>query len=92
MYSYFCEFFFQRHIIVTAGPQLKTDMWELICQTLRCACKASLFSLKQLMVAFHAGSDNFYGDVGQVKVAAKSDCSPEENERLKQLAQQVCVA
>ncbi|KAJ9574459.1 hypothetical protein L9F63_008385 [Diploptera punctata] len=41
------------------------------------------------MVAFHPGSHSFYGDVGQVKVAARRDCTLRESERLKQLAQQV---
>jgi hypothetical protein len=43
------------------------------------------------MVAFCPGSHSFYGDVGQVKVAARRDCTTRESERLKQLAQQVTV-
>jgi hypothetical protein len=41
------------------------------------------------MMPFHAHSDNFYGDIGQVKVAVRKDCSSLESERLRQLAQQV---
>ena len=41
------------------------------------------------MVVFHPGSHSFYGDVGQVKVAARRDCTVRESDRLKQLAQQV---
>jgi hypothetical protein len=43
------------------------------------------------MVAFCPGSHSFYGDVGQVKVAARRDCTTKESDRLKQLAQQVTV-
>jgi len=43
------------------------------------------------MVAFCPGSHSFYGDMSQVKVAARRDCTAKESERLKQLAQQVTV-
>lgn len=41
------------------------------------------------MTPFHADSDNFYGDIGHVKVAVRKDCSGIECERLRHLAQQV---
>lgn len=41
------------------------------------------------MTPFEANSDNFYGDVGLVKVAVRKDSSGIECERLRQLAQQV---
>lgn len=43
----------------------------------------------QLMAAFYPYSQSFYGDLAQVKVAARRDSSAEENYRIKQLSQQV---
>ncbi|XP_046405397.1 brefeldin A-inhibited guanine nucleotide-exchange protein 3 [Ischnura elegans] len=78
-----------RHLILTAGAVLTREQWAVACVAIHRACALSLHSLRQLMVAFHAGSHNFYGDAGQVKVAARRDCTIRESDRLKQLAQQV---
>ena len=43
------------------------------------------------MLLFNVNSENFYGDLGQVKVAMRKDSTPEECERLRHLAQQVCI-
>lgn len=40
-------------------------------------------------MAFSPRSESFYGDVAQVKVAARRDATPEESDRLRQLAAQV---
>ena len=80
-----------RHVILSAGPVLTPDQWQITCLALHRACSVSLHSLKQLMVAFCPGSHSFYGDLSQVKVAARRDCTAKESERLKQLAQQVTV-
>lgn len=40
-------------------------------------------------MAFSPRSESFYGDVAQVKVAARRDATVEESERLRQLAAQV---
>ncbi|XP_042913591.2 brefeldin A-inhibited guanine nucleotide-exchange protein 3-like, partial [Parasteatoda tepidariorum] len=74
---------------MSAGEFLTVDMWDILCLHLKRACKVSLHSVKQLMVCFHVDSDNFYGDVGEVKVAARKDCSLQECERLRQLSHQV---
>ncbi|ENN76472.1 hypothetical protein YQE_06926, partial [Dendroctonus ponderosae] len=42
-----------------------------------------------LTLAFKENSDSFYGDLATVKVAARKDSTPTENERLYELAQQV---
>nr|KAG5694875.1 hypothetical protein BaRGS_029492 [Batillaria attramentaria] len=41
------------------------------------------------MALFHPNSDNFYGDIGQVKVATRKDCVAMDSMRLRQLARQV---
>ncbi|XP_054267407.1 brefeldin A-inhibited guanine nucleotide-exchange protein 3-like [Macrosteles quadrilineatus] len=78
-----------RHIVLSAAPILSTCQWEVMCLGLHRACSLSLFSLHQLMAAFRPGSHSFYGDGAHVKVAARRDSTPQESERLKQLAQQV---
>ncbi|XP_049951444.1 brefeldin A-inhibited guanine nucleotide-exchange protein 3 [Schistocerca serialis cubense] len=78
-----------RHVVLSAGPVMTPSQWQVATVALHRACSVSLHSLQQLMVAFRPGSHCFYGDVGQVKVAARRDCTVRECERLKQLAQQV---
>ncbi|XP_077863151.1 brefeldin A-inhibited guanine nucleotide-exchange protein 3-like [Saccoglossus kowalevskii] len=78
-----------RHVLLKAGPVLTDDMWTIACEGMQKATLVSLHSTKQLMANFHPGSDDFTGDVGQVKVAARRDCNEMEAERLRQIAQQV---
>ncbi|XP_063243212.1 brefeldin A-inhibited guanine nucleotide-exchange protein 3 [Bacillus rossius redtenbacheri] len=78
-----------RHVILSTGALLSPDQWQVACVALHRACSVSLHSLRQLVVVFRPGSHSFYGDVGQVKVAARRDCTARESDRLKQLAQQV---
>uniref|UniRef100_T1J3I1 SEC7 domain-containing protein n=1 Tax=Strigamia maritima TaxID=126957 RepID=T1J3I1_STRMM len=78
-----------RHVVLSAGCWFNPELWEIACLSLHRASTVSLNSLYQLMEAFHPDSDNFYGDIGQVRVATKKDCSAQEAERLKQLAHQV---
>ncbi|KAF4525743.1 hypothetical protein B566_EDAN002003 [Ephemera danica] len=78
-----------RHALLSAGPLLTQEQWHIATLALHRGCTVSLHSLKQLTVAFHSGSHSFYGDLAQVKVAARRDCSARESQRLQQLAQQV---
>ncbi|XP_070569103.1 brefeldin A-inhibited guanine nucleotide-exchange protein 3-like [Ptychodera flava] len=78
-----------RHVLLKTGPIFTDDMWTIACKSMQQAVSVSLFSIQQLMTSFHPGSDDFTGDVGQVKVAARRDCSEMESERLRQIAQQV---
>ncbi|XP_064629621.1 brefeldin A-inhibited guanine nucleotide-exchange protein 3-like isoform X3 [Lineus longissimus] len=78
-----------RHAILSSGPLLTENMWHIVTQSLHHAFNVTMYSTRQLMTLFHANSDNFYGDIGQVKVAARKDCSVTECERLRQLALQV---
>lgn len=74
---------------MSAGKYFTPDIWDIVCHSLQRTCSISLFSVKQLMMCFHVDSDNFYGDIGEVKVAARYDCTVQESERLRQLAHQV---
>lgn len=76
---------------MSAGKYFTPDIWDIVCHSLQRTCSISLFSVKQLMMCFHVDSDNFYGDIGEVKVAARHDCTVQESERLRQLAHQVII-
>jgi hypothetical protein len=68
---------------------LTESMWWIAAKAVTHAFDITLYPLRQLMAPFHENSDNFYGDVGQVKVAVRQDSSPTESARLRQLARQV---
>ncbi|XP_071113726.1 brefeldin A-inhibited guanine nucleotide-exchange protein 3-like [Haliotis cracherodii] len=78
-----------RHVMLSGGPLLTEEMWQMSAAALQRALDVTTFNIRQLMVLFHANSENFYGDIGQVKVATRKDCTKMECFRLKQLAQQV---
>ncbi|KAM3965804.1 LOW QUALITY PROTEIN: brefeldin A-inhibited guanine nucleotide-exchange protein 3 [Aphomia sociella] len=78
-----------RHIILTSGHLLTDKQWEIVCVSLHRACNVGLTPLKQLTYAFKENSNSFYGDLAMVKVAARRDCSVNDNVRLHAMAQQV---
>ncbi|CAN7988152.1 unnamed protein product [Ixodes hexagonus] len=78
-----------RHLLVSGGPSLSPSLWRVASWSVGRASRATLRPAQQLMVCFHADSDNFYGDVGQAKVAVRRDCCPLEADRLRQLCRQV---
>ncbi|KAG9429339.1 brefeldin A-inhibited guanine nucleotide-exchange protein 3 isoform X1 [Apis mellifera carnica] len=78
-----------RHVLVSSGPLLTPEQWEVCGVACYRACSNSLQELHQLTMAFSPRSESFYGDVAQVKVAARRDATVEESERLRQLAAQV---
>lgn len=80
-----------RHIISSAGQILSSHQWQITVTAIHRACTISLNPLRQLTLAFKPNSDSFYGDLATVKVAARKDCSVDENVKLYQLAQQVFV-
>lgn len=78
-----------RHVLVSSGPILTSEQWEVCGVACYRACSNSLQELRLLTMAFSPRSESFYGDIAQVKVAARRDATPEETERLRQLAAQV---
>ncbi|XP_017875514.1 brefeldin A-inhibited guanine nucleotide-exchange protein 3 isoform X2 [Ceratina calcarata] len=78
-----------RHVLVSSGPLLTPEQWEVCGVACFRACSNSLQELHQLTMAFSPRSESFYGDVAQVKVAARRDATAEESERLRQLTAQV---
>ncbi|KAF5302593.1 hypothetical protein FQA39_LY10211 [Lamprigera yunnana] len=80
-----------RHLIINIGQILTTNQWEVVVTAIHRSCAISLNPLQQITFAFKPNSDSFYGDLATVKVAARRDSTPEENERLYELAQQVLL-
>ncbi|XP_029652523.1 brefeldin A-inhibited guanine nucleotide-exchange protein 3 isoform X1 [Octopus sinensis] len=78
-----------RHIVLASGHCFTEGMWQVTIDSFEKAFEVTTYSLRQLMMLFHQNSENFYGDIGQVKVATRKDCTPIALERLRQLAQQV---
>ena len=67
------------------------SMWWVSADAVRRAFDVTLYPLRQLMTPFHDSSENFYGDVGQVKVAVRQDSTLADCVRLQQLARQVAL-
>ncbi|XP_014205122.1 brefeldin A-inhibited guanine nucleotide-exchange protein 3 isoform X2 [Copidosoma floridanum] len=78
-----------RHVLVSSGPNLSPEQWEVCGVACHRACSISLQELHQLMMAFSERSESFNGDIAHVKVAARRDATLEETKRLRQLAAQV---
>lgn len=78
-----------RHIVLSVGPILTSNQWEMLVTSMHRACTVSLNPLHQLTLAFKQNSDSFYGDLATVKVAARKDTTVTESERLYELAKQV---
>lgn len=78
-----------RHVMLSGHSDFTSPMWQIVIDGLEGALDVTTYSLRQLMLLFHANSENFYGDTGQVKVATRKDCSMMEFVRMWHLAQQV---
>ena len=89
LHTKFMKWIFSRHVILSAGDKFSNTMWQIVTDGLEAALEVTTYSLRQLMTLFKANSENFYGDIGQVKVATRKDCSPVEFVRMWHLAQQV---
>lgn len=75
--------------MLSAGNFFTEEMWQISGVAMETALDVSTFHLRQLMLLFHVDSNNFYGDIAQVKVAMRRDSSPQETRRLRHLAHQV---
>ena len=91
-----CHLFVQtvyhfRHLILSAGPAMTGAMWDICVCGLSNAVSVSTCNIRRVMSIFHPDSDNFYGDIAQVKVATRKNCVAVDTMRLRQLAQQVIL-
>lgn len=71
---------------------LTEAMWQIAARGMDRAVDVTTYRVRQLMVLFQANSENFYGDIGQVKVATRKDSTVMECQRLRHLAQQVSIS
>ncbi|XP_053398071.1 brefeldin A-inhibited guanine nucleotide-exchange protein 3-like [Mercenaria mercenaria] len=78
-----------RHILLSAHTDFTEGMWKIVIDSLENALDVTTYCLRQLMLLFKTNSENFYGDIGQVKVATRKDCTMMEFVRIWHLAQQV---
>ncbi|XP_043191438.1 brefeldin A-inhibited guanine nucleotide-exchange protein 3-like [Amphibalanus amphitrite] len=80
-----------RHVALSAGAGglCGEQRWQPVVTALHRALALTLRPLRRLMAAFRVDSENFYGDLGRVKVAARRDCTGRDSDRLRQLAHQV---
>ncbi|CAD5122905.1 DgyrCDS11305 [Dimorphilus gyrociliatus] len=78
-----------RHTLLSASALFTERMWHIACSAIARAGMISLIPLREILSPFHAHSDNFYGDVGSVKVAVRQEGSAIDAERLRSLANQV---
>lgn len=82
-------FTYARHILLSAHMDFTEEMWKVVIDSLENALDVTTYCMRQLMLLFKTNSENFYGDIGQVKVATRKDCSMMEFVRMWHLAQQV---
>ena len=78
-----------RHIIASGRESLTSAQWEIVIMGLSRAVELTLYPVHQLMASFMVGSENFYGDIGTVRVAARRDTTVKETNRIRQLCHQV---
>ncbi|XP_064617857.1 brefeldin A-inhibited guanine nucleotide-exchange protein 3-like [Liolophura sinensis] len=78
-----------KHLLLSSGPMLPEPMWQIAARGMDRAIEVTTYRVRQLMLLFQANSENFYGDIGQVKVATRKDSTVMECQRLRHLAQQV---
>lgn len=74
---------------MSAGESFTEEMWQISAIAMENALDVTTYYLQELMFLFNVNSENFYGDLGQVKVAMRKDSTPTECDRLRHLAQQV---
>ena len=81
---------YDRHLLLTAGPQFTEELWYIICKGIKQIVDSTLDTVKKLINCFNHGSTNVSGDNGMiVKIVARRDTTPVENMRLMQIAEQV---
>ncbi|XP_052810306.1 brefeldin A-inhibited guanine nucleotide-exchange protein 3-like isoform X2 [Mya arenaria] len=78
-----------RHILLSGHEDFSERMWDIMITSIEQALNVTTYNLRQIMLLFHPNSENFYGDIGQVKVATRKDCTLSEFVRVWHLAQQV---
>ena len=80
-----------RHLVTVGSDRFSSHQWDLVVSGLVRASEMSLYPAHQLMASFMSGSENFTGDIGSVRVAARRDCTLVETNRIRQLCYQILL-
>ena len=80
-----------RHVITEGSDKFSSAQWDLVLSGLVRAAEMSLYPAHQLMASFMSGSENFSGDIGSVRVAARRDSTVVETNRMRQLCYQILL-
>ena len=80
-----------RHLVTVGSTRFSPCQWDLVVWGLVRATTMSLYPAHQLMASFMVGSENFTGDIGSVRVAARRDCTLVETNRIRQLCYQILL-
>ena len=80
-----------RHLVTAGSSRFSCQQWDLVVSGLVRASQMSLYPAHQLMASFMSGSENFTGDIGSVRVAARRDCTVVETNRIRQLCHQILL-
>ena len=80
-----------KHLIAAGSQKFSSNQWEIVITGLVRASELTLYPSHQLMSSFMIGSENFYGDIGTVRVAARRDSTVMETNRIRQLCYQILL-
>ena len=77
-----------KHLIAAGSQKFSSNQWDIVITGLVRASELTLYPSHQLMSSFMLGSENFYGDIGTVRVAARRDSTVMKTNRIRQLCHQ----
>ena len=80
-----------KHLISAGSQKFSPNQWDIVLTGLVRASELTLYPSHQLMSSFMIGSENFYGDIGSVRVAARRDSTVMETNRIRQLCYQMLL-
>ena len=80
-----------RHIVSTGYKHFSSSQWDIVIAGLVRSTELTLYPTHQLMASFMVGSENFYGDIGTVRIAARRDSTVLETNRIRQLCYQLLL-
>ena len=80
-----------RHLISSGSEKFSPSQWDVVVSGLVRASDLTMYPSHQLMASFMVGSENFYGDIGTVRVAARRDSTLMETNRMRQLCYQILL-
>ena len=80
-----------KHLIAEGIEKFTATQLDILVTGVVKASEMTLYPAHQLMASFMLKSENFYGDIGTVRVAARRDCTVMETNRIRQLCYQMLL-